>query len=235
MNVHSLVDGDGDRQAQLFSEFIRRERPDVVALQEVNQPIGCPGENFIRKLKDIEFHWTWLPVKIGYGKFEEGLAILSLCGEIEQIDVIPLTHSQDPQNWKSRKALGAKIAGHEDWFYSVHMGKWQDADEPFEYQWRQLRANVRGEKTWLMGDFNAPAHIRGEGYDLIRGSGWQDAWLAAGERQGEATIPGDIDGWRGEKTSMRIDYIFSRHPVPIRSARVALHGVSDHFGLLVQE
>ena len=58
-----------------------------------------------------------------------------------------------------------------------------------------------------------------------------------------ATVDHVIDGWRDKMTegeSCRLDYIFSRNPVRIRSSRVICNGtlypvVSDHFGVMIKQ
>lgn len=272
LNAHSLLEKDYPVKLRQFAEFAAKEMPDLIALQEVNQTIGAkpvspellegmipaPGADLpvlednhaahlARLLREKGFcvDWIWLPVKISYDKYDEGLAILCPKGRIEETDSIHLSRSADYSNWRVRKALGARIGS--DWFYTVHMGWWSDPEEPFQHQWAQLNANVRrgSGNTWLLGDFNSPAEVRGEGYDLMRSDGWQDAWLLADEVRGEATVEGAIDGWRdrvenpGELTGMRIDHIWCQRPEHIRRARVVFDGrrepkVSDHYGILLE-
>ena len=43
LNTHSLVEPDYENKLKLFAEAVLRERPDVVALQEVNQSMGEPA------------------------------------------------------------------------------------------------------------------------------------------------------------------------------------------------
>lgn len=271
LNTHSLLEENYPQKLNWFIEFILRERPDLIALQEVNQSMSAaeidpallegmvpiPGASIPVRSDNHAAHaahllrraglhpsWTWLPVKISYDRFDEGLALLSLCEPIAEIHSIHLSRSADYANWRVRKALGARIGG--DWFYTTHMGWWNDSEEPFQFQWNNLNAGVRrdGENTWLLGDFNSPAEVRGEGYDLIRSGGWHDAWLLADQRRGNATVEGAIDGWRGraenpELSGIRIDHIWCLRPETIPRARVVFDGkheprVSDHCGILIE-
>ena len=127
-------------------------------------------------------------------------------------------------------------------FFSVHYGWWGDADEPFGRQWAKTTAYLaplrESRRIWLMGDFNNPANRRREGYDRIVSDGWQDAYLAARHREGEATVHGAIDGWRGDDSGKRIDFIFSSPFGKINRAKVIFDGhrypvVSDHYGLCI--
>ena len=97
-----------------------------------------------------------------------------------------------------------------------------------------------------MGDFNSQADIRGEGYDLVAGSGWKDTFVCAEEKDEGVTAEGAIDGWKdkdargGKKqTGMRIDYIWCNKNVPVRRSQVVCNGVnypkvSDHYGVLIE-
>lgn len=274
LNAHSLLEENYPRKLAWFVELAIREQPDLIALQEVNQSAGAaeaepamlegmaaaPGcvpvrsDNhaawvaYLLRQAGVPVSWVWLPVKLGYGRYDEGLALMSLCGDIADVDVVQLSASRDYGNWKTRKALGARIEGADDWYYTVHLGWWNDADEPFRRQWENLSRGVSertaGGGVWLLGDFNSPAEVRGEGYDCIRADGWQDAWLLAEETRGCATVEGAIDGWRDrlenpDATGMRIDHIWCSRREPVRRARVIFDGksepqVSDHYGILLE-
>ena len=43
LNTHSLVEPGYENKLKLFAEVVLRERPDVIALQEVNQSMGEPA------------------------------------------------------------------------------------------------------------------------------------------------------------------------------------------------
>lgn len=272
LNTHSLMEENYLRKLAWFVELVLMEMPDMIALQEVNQSADAAaaepellsgmaaslGEIPVRSdnhaawaawllsQAGAEVSWVWLPVKLGYGRFDEGLALLSLCGPIADTDVLQLTDSADYANWKTRKALGVRVAGMDDWFYNVHLGWWNDAEEPFARQWGKLQSGIaareRNTNIWLMGDFNSPAEVRAEGYDLIASDGWQDAWRMAETSVGSVTVDGEIDGWREESRKadgMRVDQIWCRRQTPVRSAKVVFDGksaprVSDHFGVLLE-
>ena len=271
LNCHSLLEEDYPQKRKQFVDYVIRENVDLIALQEVNQTIGAaqidpamlegfvpvPGmeKNMLednhaahvaKLLRDAGLcvSWTWLPVKVSYDRYDEGLAMMRIGGAIREIDSIHLTRSADYSDWRVRKALGVRIGG--DWFYTVHLGWWDDVQEPFLHQWNRLNESVRRDgAVWLMGDFTSPAEVRGEGYDQIRADGWHDAWLMAEQRRGEATVEGVIDGWRSRAenpetlTGMRIDHIWCSRPASVASAKVIFDGkhepkVSDHFGILLE-
>lgn len=264
LNTHSLVEENYPQKLLDFTAAIQRIKPDVIALQEVNQPLS--GE-YVQKsagyvpcqervplksgnhalsvasiLSDggLKYFWSWLPIKIGYGIYEEGLAVLSR-KPITRTHEFLISRTHTYRNWRTRRILGIK--NEDGWFYSVHTSWWGDSQEPFSDQWKKLCGNIRGlEKVWLMGDFNNPSHIRNEGYDLITRCGWQDCFAAAQEQYGDATVMDEIDGWRDKGIngdSIRIDLILSDRRVKIRKCEVIFDGrnepqVSDHCGVLVE-
>ena len=104
LNTHSLLESDYQKKLDLFVDGILRERPDIIALQEVNQTVtaevlepallegqypvpGCiqiKQDNHAAQIA-IRLHqagvscsWAWLPIKLGYGKYDEGVAVLCL-------------------------------------------------------------------------------------------------------------------------------------------------------------
>nr|WP_325183342.1 endonuclease/exonuclease/phosphatase family protein [uncultured Oscillibacter sp.] len=273
LNTHSLQGEDPEKNLEALAAFLLRERPGVAAFQEVNQlrdaapadprdwrgyvpaavGVSLRRGNFAAGLAarlqeaGVPCSWTWRPVKMGYDRFDEGLALFSLLAPIAEIDVICLSLRDDYGDWRTRKALGVRLEDRPDWFYSVHLGWWGDAD-PFRDQWARLEAGAAEKRArgpvWLLGDFNAPAHVRGQGYDLVESSGWRDVFrLAGGDERGD-TVRGAIDGWRerlpGEvPEGMRIDYIWCSQTPEVRRAGVVLDGgdspvVSDHFGVLAE-
>ena len=96
--------------------------------------------------------------------------------------------------------------------------------------------------AFLLGDFNSEADVRGEGYDLILRSGWQDTYRLARQRDDGYTVVQAIDGWRDAPDAAakkRIDQIWCSQAVPVHSSRVVFGGkqeprVSDHAGVLIE-
>ena len=99
---------------------------------------------------------------------------------------------------------------------------------------------AKDRQVFLMGDFNSPAGIAGEGYDMIRTLGWKYTWEAADKIDAGITVPGNIDGWRsGISAGMRLDYIFSRTPVRVHSSLTLMNGgngpvISDHYAVMTE-
>ena len=253
LNTHSLMEKDYERKLSVLVGVIEKHKIDVVALQEIMQPIeGKPskhshincgkiplkdGNHALNIVKELEragqrYNLVWCGFKRSYDRFDEGLAILS-CHSIEQAAAHILTPFDDYDNWKTRKAIGAKI--HSEWFFSVHMGWW----DSFEQEFLRLKQTVSDkESVWLMGDFNSPSSERDRGYDLVKKSGFFDTFTLAVNKDSGFTANTKIDGWSGDGEDVRIDYIFSNKERKIDSSFVIFNGenediVSDHYGILV--
>lgn len=273
LNAHShgvdLPESIFQKNLDGLAECIIRQQIDVIALQEACQTreaeevsreeihgyVPVSGEAVIRRdnyvwqllrrleQKGYQYYWIWEGIKIGYGIFDEGLAIISKF-PIEKAETYYLSDSRDYQNWKTRKAIAANIRaeGQRAWFACTHMGWWQDEDEPFARQMDRLQESLSGKTgdIYLMGDFNSPANERGKGYDYVKNYGWLDIWELAGNGGHPVTIPGKIDGWGdGAAKGLCIDYIWSKNPAEAVSSRIVFSGeqepvISDHFGVLAE-
>ena len=105
LNTHSLIEEHYEEKLHAFAETVRKEKPDILALQEVNQ-LACeeiwPDEElpgFVRcrgfslpvrrgnhagrlaeLLRDsgLSYSWTWISAKLGYDRYDEGMAVFSL-------------------------------------------------------------------------------------------------------------------------------------------------------------
>lgn len=264
LNTHSLIEDQYTMKLHSFVGEVLRIKPDLITLQEVNQTIAmpeapaealegyvpCPGvdrpvraDNHALSVAKLlrrggyPCFWTWLPAKVGYDIYDEGLAIFSR-EPITAVDNMLISEVDDYHNWKTRRVLGAKVG--EEWFYSVHMGWWKDGEEPFEAQWLRLNQRLRYRgSVWLLGDFNSDADVRGEGYDLIQNCDWLDTYRLARHRDAGYTVVESIDGWEdAEPKKRRIDQIWCIRHREIRESMVVFDGhhgprVSDHAGILV--
>ena len=268
LNTHSLVEDNYSTKLGAFVSAIAEQRPDIIALQEVNQTIAetqadvisegyvpCDENIVIRKDNHVykaaellenagvKYYWTWLPLKKGYGKYDEGIALMSRSRIIET-DVVRISETDDYNNWKTRKIIGIRTeAAPDEWFFSVHYGWWDDLDEPFQNQWQKTAEYMKKySRVWLMGDFNSPAEVRNEGYDIINSSGWYDSYTRAKTRDNGITVGKVIDGWRDKVSGtdgMRIDQIWCSQKAEIASSEVIFNGankpvVSDHYGVVAE-
>jgi len=259
LNTHSWQEADNASCLFTVAAAIKKEMPDVVALQEVNQKENAPAagaerleasgfvsagsaigdDNWALLLAEKlgDYHWTWVFAHLGYRTWAEGVAILTRAPVLEvRVGDISL-----PGIRLRRKALAVRTE--KGWYVTVHTGWWEDQQDPFVDQWEKLDRFARelGRPCYLMGDFNNPAHVRGQGYDLILKAGWQDCYARAESRDSGVTVPGQIDGWRQtEVDGFRLDDCFAAQPGRTLRSRVIFNGsfypvVSDHFGVLTEE
>lgn len=253
INTHSLIEDDYRKKLDIFVDAIYRIRPDIITMQEVNQtinaPIICLGDEYnIRRdnhvyavckhlaIMGLDYSCIWRGIKNGYKKFDEGIAVMSRL-PIKETKSFIISKTHDSKNWRLRRVLGVRTGN--DWFYSVHMGRFDDTEEPFINQWQNFVSEVsQTERVWAMGDFNCDDES--DGYKAVINSGWYDTYKLAEEKDRGITIRGNIDGWRdGDIGSMRIDYIFCNKKIPVKSSQVIFNGdnervISDHFGVLVE-
>lgn len=267
LNVHSHAEPDYSAKLLLFLEAAAALSPDVIAFQESSQtlagePIPFPPHFVLPEDGKIPFTadnhalvvaeglekrgltycGCWLPVKTGYGKYREGLAILSR-RPIRTARSLLLSREDNPADWRTRKALAVTLEGSDTVFCSVHLGRWDDPIEPFADQWKRLHDALSPSpgQVFLMGDFNAPANRSHEGYDRVRADGWHDTYTLSRQKNDGNTVLHSIDGWRDGDPSgaMRIDYIFSRREASVISSYTVFDGksspaVSDHCGILIE-
>ena len=120
LNTHSIIDESYDDKIKVFCEAIIKYEPDVIALQEVMQPItgekaenddllkgvgripvksGNFAYNVLKCLKkhNSNYHGVYFGIKKAYDKYDEGLAILSN-REINTTEITQLTKFNDYNN-----------------------------------------------------------------------------------------------------------------------------------------
>lgn len=271
LNAHSLHGDEGERKKNIngLCELLERERPSIIALQEVNQgknaeyadtdhtegyyraascvcPVPLKNDNFALELnwqmarRGVPYHFTYLPIKMGYGRFDEGLALLSV-SPIRSACGFYISRGESYEDHNTRMALLAEIKDTDLMICVTHTSRYDSTTDPFYDQWKRLSARLpENRRIILAGDFNCPADIRGEGYDRICESGYFDAYRLADKRiGGRETAEGGIDGW-SDGGGGRIDCIFfSFYPKAEEMVYYrVLDGergdiVSDHYGVMV--
>ncbi len=267
LNTHSLIEENYNEKLSIFVKAVSEIKPDIIALQEVNQSKAKEQvtdlKNFyapdkktivrednhalsvVRMLSDIgiDYYWSYKNIKNGYDIYDEGVAVMSL-SPITFTDCFTVSKKDDYNDWKTRKILGIKVKDFpDDIFFSVHYGWWDD-DDSFSGQWLTTLEKLRKYRSvWLMGDFNNPAEIENEGYNLIEKSGFYDSYKKAQTKDDGITVDRIIDGWRdrikNSADGMRIDQIWSSRLQKIKNHRVIFDGdnypvISDHYGIIIQ-
>ncbi|WP_054954906.1 endonuclease/exonuclease/phosphatase family protein [Paenibacillus dakarensis] len=263
LNTHAWQEENQMDKIKQLADFINKHQIDVISLQEVNQsmdeePVSLPElshyysadpntvikrDNYayvLQKELKASYYWTWIPTHVGFVTYDEGLAILSRTPISNSINEY-VSRLRDYRNYRTRKILGiqTEIQGRAAWFVNGHYNWWNDED-PFKGQWdetERILKDLKHTPLFIMGDLNNVAEIRDEGYDYVISKGWHDLYMNAESRDEGATVVKAIAGWEDNKRPLRIDYIFSSHPVQVKSSAVVMNGkngpvVSDHFGVM---
>ena len=78
LNTHSLEEKDYEKKLKIFTEEILKEKPDVIALQEVNQPLD--GEEADGELHPLSVRASFLccPCPAGEPRTSRGSASASV-------------------------------------------------------------------------------------------------------------------------------------------------------------
>ncbi|MDO5750014.1 MAG: endonuclease/exonuclease/phosphatase family protein [Rothia sp. (in: high G+C Gram-positive bacteria)] len=211
----------------------------------------------IENLQALGAHYSWVfaEAHIGWDRYDEGVAILTK-HPVEQVQALELSPEYSYEQVQRRRAIAALVDSPEGpvWIASTHMSWWNRDNLPlFAEEYTNLHraltecAASAPAPVLLAGDFNSPAHIRSEGYDMVLSSGMYDTRelaLAAAESnpqvviEGEHTVHHEIAGWEGHSGGHRIDFIFASQALEMLSHRVVLgdntpQALSDHSALLI--
>lgn len=126
-NTHSLEEKHMRIKQVQFVQAVARIEPDVIALQEVNQTFESdsldeksinPGIPFrednhaymiaqLLKQNGLQYEMAWLPVKTGYGKYDEGLAFFTKKKMLEVRSTL-LSEKDDYSDFRTRRSLEVK-------------------------------------------------------------------------------------------------------------------------------
>lgn len=259
LNTHSWLEDMPEEKLVQLAEQIILEDYDVICLQEINQLIAADvavldyhyvptashpvirDNHYVKRLVDLlaqnghDYYWSWAYNHIGYDIYNEGVAILSKT-QIKPYEVL-VSEVDDETDYHTRRVLVAEteVTGVSITVASVHLSWW---DKGFQGEWTRLTQALSKAETplVLMGDFNNPEYQ--EGYQAILASPLQlqDTYEVADKVNGRYTIDAEIDGWSGNQSGLRIDYVFVSHDISVRHLARVFDGdngpiLSDHFGL----
>lgn len=256
LNAHAWREENSDKKIIYLAKTIIERDYDIIALQEVNQMLDCPlmegrhlrSNNYmVVLLQEIErqggpkYHSYWQSAKTLREYYEEGLCILSKTPILEE-RVFTISRNAEHTSPKKRNIVSITTKYNDKLvdIYSCHLGWWRDEVEPFKPQWDALYKQLRADRlSFLLGDFNNNANLREEGYDYILSHKLWDTYALAREKDGGATVQGEIVGWEGNKVDLRIDLILASEKVEVVSSKVIFNGkhkqmISDHYGVEVK-
>ena len=265
INVHAWIEENQDEKMEILAKVIAENDYDVVAMQEVNQSMNSPvifrairQDNYgwvllekISKYTDRTYYYHWSNSHIGYGKYDEGLAIITK-HKLLDVDEFYCTRAQSVNTITSRRINSATIEykGQIIEFYTCHMNLPTNQEEKMADNIQTiLKRSQTDNLKILMGDFNTDAISDQQAYQQIKSLGLFDTFEMAEQKDSGITVEKAIDGWKGHseenidgwsksKEEKRIDYILSNKKIKVKSSKVIFNGenhpvVSDHYGLEV--
>lgn len=254
INVHAWLEKNQMEKIDILAKAIAEKQYDVIAMQEVNQLMNNPvifddirQENYgwvllekLQEYTDTDYYYHWSNSHIGYGKYDEGLAIITK-HKLLDVDEFYCTRAQSVNTITSRRINSATIEykGQIIEFYTCHMNLPTNQEEKMADNIQTiLKRSQTDNLKILMGDFNTDAINSPEDYKMILSQGLYDTYTMAKEKDSGITVGGNIDGWSKSKEEKRIDYILSNKEIKVKSSKVIFNGknhpvVSDHYGLEV--
>ncbi len=224
-NVHVGIGMDKRLDLRRVAEVIRRERPDLVGLQEIDRGTERTGRvDQIAELARLTgMHYAFAP-NLNFQGGWYGVAILS------RFPLLATEHARFQHRREAERRgylrVDVEIGKRPVSFVTTHLDYQHDDNRLFETE--QLLKAVSGVTAPLMvaGDFNdEPA---GRSYQLML-SRFADAWVAGGAAGAGLTYPADVP-------RKRIDYIFHAPSERTRTRRawVIESTASDHRALVAE-
>lgn len=260
LNTHSWLEEDALTRLKTLGDKILSEGFDVIALQEINQLIDSKDitkpdtyadvtnihalheDNYALKLveylasKGVKYYFAWAYNHIGYDKYYEGVALLSK-EPFTVVQKVRTSKIDDEHDYHTRYALigqtsvdGRKmtaVSGHFSWWENGFLDEWENIEE---------KLSELGAPYVIMGDFNNPVDSKGHERVLVSPLGLVDSHQVAESVRGKATIEKEIDGWEGNDSELKIDFIFLSKTFEVLESKIVFDGndgakISDHFGV----
>ena len=225
-NVHVGIGMDKQLDLRRVAEVIRRERPDLVGLQEIDR--GTERTNRVDQIAELArltgMHYAFAP-NLNYQGGWYGVAILS------RFPLVATEHARFRHRREAERRgylrADVEIGRRPVTFVTTHLDYQYDDNRLFETE-QLLRAVSNSDAPLVVaGDFNdEPA---GQSYKLML-SRFADAWAAGGAGVGAGlTYPADVP-------RKRIDYIFHAPQARTRTRRawVVESLASDHRALVAE-
>ena len=219
-NIHVGVGMDKKLDLQRIADVIKKEKPDLVGLQEVDRGVKrTEGRDEIVELAGLTGMQYAFAHNLDYQGGQYGVAILSRF-PIRQIDHRKYENRREAERRGMLRVEvdtgGGKIIN----FVNTHLDYQFDDGRLFEaQQMLKFLENVKGTLI-VVGDFNDEP--TGNTYKLML-AGFEDAWVQGRAKDAGLSYPAD-------KPVKRIDYIFTRRGdnVRFKKAWVVSTLASDH-------
>lgn len=167
INVHGWMEENTEQKIKYLAKTIAQKDYEIVALQEVNQPMKQKEVTHPRFIKSInesnsiplkeqnyaglviqeleklgkEYYWSWSANHIGYDKYDEGLSILSKTPQ--KTEAIIVSETTDYSSISTRNVLKSEvnIEGEKWHVFNGHFSWWEDDKKSlvFKNEWDKVQ------------------------------------------------------------------------------------------------
>ncbi len=224
-NIHVGIGMDKNLDLKRIAEVINAERPDLVALQEVDR--GVERTQRVDQIKELarltKMDYAFAH-NLNFQGGQYGVAVLS------RTPILSLDHRRY-QHLREAERRGfirveVEVRGQRISFVNTHLDYQHDDNRLFEAVQMLAALHAKGPPVIVAGDFNDEP--KGSTYKRML-EGFVDAWTASGAAGEGLTYPAD-------KPSKRIDFIFhgAGGGFSVKSARVVRTLASDHLPLVAE-
>lgn len=171
VNVHGWIEEDSLNKIKTLAQVIAKKDYEIVALQEVNQPLNeqvtdhprfVPSTNednpiqlkeqnytgvLIQELEKLgkKYYWSWSANHIGYDKYDEGLSTLSKTPQKAEAITVSDTTAYD--SISTRNVLKSKmLVNGEEWgVFNGHFSWWKNQDNQlvFKNEWDNMKKHFK--------------------------------------------------------------------------------------------
>jgi maltose 6'-phosphate phosphatase len=243
LNLHCLEENNIElNQKTIIDEILKRD-VDIIFLQEVAQIRieniynTIHNDNYALKIQKglknegVNYYLYFEPIKESFGKYDEGLAIISKY-PLNEVNSKLISKTADYSNWKTRKILTGKMTFSDNLHITIgtsHFG-WSDGYEVFEDQFDLANDELIDSSIALIaGDFNILN--TSEEYKYICNKGWIDIFKET-TYFAKPTFRGDSQNNNVE----RIDYVFINNSFKLIDNEILFIDtrVSDHYGVYAE-
>ena len=254
INTHAWLEENQDEKMEILAKTIAEKQYDVIAMQEVNQLMNSPviydgirNDNYgwkllekLEKYTDTDYYYHWSNSHIGFGKYDEGVAIITK-HPIKDEDEFYCTFSQSVRVINARRIVSITLdyEGQEIEFYSCHMNlptcKGEDIDQNLS---NLINYTDNKNLKIFMGDFNTDYFHQVDDYKRILDKGLYDTYELAEKKDGGITVYKNISGWEDSMCQKKLDYVFINRKLDVKESFVIFNDdnypiISDHNGLEV--
>ena len=155
------------------------------------------------------------------------------------------TEALDASITNIRNLFTAALSGKEEirTEYERRMAELRERNEELEKNYKIQLGKLITEKEEALRKYNDLKELQETAESARKAAEEQTASAVnlAKEKDNGFTVEKVIDGWKDklkEKTNIRIDHIWCRHKIPVKSSNVIFNGknrpvVSDHYGVII--